>query len=140
MSMKLTYLTVDNPGARELRKFGLVTGAIVATLFGIALPWLIGYQWPIWPWITAGIFWVWGLTFPASLFMVYRVWLQFGHVAGWINTRIILGLMFYLVFFPVAIILRLLGKDPMARKFDSIAKSYRIISDPIEKDHIERPY
>lgn len=140
LSMKLTYLTVDNPGARELRKFGLVTGAIVATLFGIALPWLIGYQWPIWPWITAGIFWVWGLTFPASLFMVYRVWLQFGHVAGWINTRIILGLMFYLVFFPVAIILRLLGKDPMARKFDSIAKSYRIISDPIEKDHIERPY
>ena len=138
--VKFISQAVENPGTNELRKFGLVTGAIVVTLFGIALPWLIGYQWPIWPWIFAGILWVWGLTSPNSLFLVYRIWMKFGHVAGWINTRIILAIMFYLVFFPAGIILRILGKDPMARKLDSTSKSYRIISAPIEKDHIERPY
>ena len=138
--MKLTAPTVENPGSGELRKFGLVTGAIVVTLFGIVLPWLIGHPWPVWPWVIAGIFWIWALTSPATLFIVYRIWMKFGHVAGWINTRIILGLIFYLVFFPVGILLRMLGKDPMTRKLDGTSKSYRIISAPIEKDHIERPY
>ena len=138
--MKFTTLAVENPGTGELRRFGLVTGAIVAMLFGIALPWFIGDQWPRWPWIVTGIFWIWALTAPATLFIIYRIWMKFGHVAGWINTRIILGLVFYLVFFPFGIILRMLGKDPMTRKLDGTSKSYRIISAPIEKDHIERPY
>ncbi len=138
--MKLKAPTVENPGISELRKFGLVTGAIVFALFGIALPWLLDHQWPTWPWIVTGIFWILALASPDSLFAVYRAWMKFGHIAGWINTRIILGLMFYLIFFPVGVLLRILGKDPMNRKFDSTAKSYRIISEPVEKDHIERPY
>ena len=131
---------IGNPGTTELRKFGLVTGTIVAVLFGGILPWLFVYQWPIWPWIVTGLLWICSLAIPDILFLVYKPWLKFGHIAGWINTRIILGLMFYLVFFPAGIIMRALGNDPMARKLDGSAKSYRIVSAPIEKDHNERPY
>ena len=133
-------LTVENPGKVELRKFGLVTGAIVACLFGLILPWIFEYAWPLWPWIFAGIAWIWGLVHPDSLYIVYRSWLKFGHVAGWVNTRIILGIMFYVVFFPVGVIMRLFGNDPMRRALDGSAASYRIISEPLEKDHVERPY
>ena len=66
--------------------------------------------------------------------------MRFGHIAGWINTRIILGIMFYLLFFPVGVLMRLVAKDPMARKLDDGAQSYRIRSEAPEKDHIERPY
>ncbi|MGW8367644.1 MAG: hypothetical protein ACWGPN_03060 [Gammaproteobacteria bacterium] len=38
-------------GRKELREFGLVTGAMVAGLFGIFFPWLLEYPWPVWPWI-----------------------------------------------------------------------------------------
>jgi hypothetical protein len=131
---------IENPGSQELRKFGLISGIIVAVLFGLALPWLFGYEFPLWPWIFAGCLGVWALAHPASLFVVYRIWLKFGHVAGWINTRIILGIMFYFVFLPAGIIMRLLGKDPMARSLDSSMPSYRKVSDPITKDHVERPY
>lgn len=132
---------IENPGKTELRKFGLVTGAIVAALFGIILPWLFGYQWPKWPWIVTGILWVWAIVFPSTLFFVYNIWMKFGLVAGWINTRIILGIMFYLVFLPAGLVMRIIFRnDPMSRKLDSSAKSYRKISQPISKEHIERPY
>lgn len=131
---------IENPGTAELRKFGLVTGAIIIGLFGLILPWVFGFNWPTWPWILAGILWIWALAIPDTLFLVYSPWLKFGHIAGWINTRIILGLMFFLVFFPAEILMRLFSKDPMARKLDGTVNSYRIVSKTIEKDHIERPY
>lgn len=138
--MRLADLKIAHPGKLELRKFGLIFGAIVSVLFGLLLPWLFGYAWPVWPWIVAGVFWGWSVAAPNSMFFVYRIWLQFGHVAGWINTRIIMSILFYAVFFPVGMILRLLGKDPMNRNLDGNSPSYRITSTPIDKDHFERPY
>ena len=133
-------LTVENPGKAELRKFGLVFGAIVASVFGLLLPWIFEFAWPLWPWIVIGISWLWSLVHPDSLYWVYLSWMKFGHVAGWVNTRIILGIMFFAVFFPVGLVMRLLGNDPMRRTIDSSATSYRIISIPLEKDHVERPF
>jgi len=138
--MSIFSLQVENPGVKELRKFGLIFGAIIAGLFGLLLPWIFETAWPSWPWILAGIFWVWSLVHPASLFFIYRNWLKFGHVAGWINTRIILGVLFYIVFFPAGILMRLLGKDPMCRDLDRTKDSYRIVSSSLDKDHIKRPY
>jgi len=128
------------PGKKELREFGLVTGAIVAALFGLLLPWLFDHQLPTWPWIITGVLWAWALLLPASLLPVYRGWMAIGHVLGWINTRIILGVMFYLLFLPVGLGLRLLGKDPMARSIDKSLATYRVRHEPPKKDHVERPY
>ena len=138
--MSIFDIQIENPGTLELRKFGLLMGAIIAALFGLLLPWLFDYSWPLWPWIATGVFWAWGLVHPDSLFVLYRLWLKFGHVAGWINTRIILGVMFYLIFFPAGILMRMCRKDPMARKLDNTTDSYRIVSPPVKKNHIERPY
>jgi len=133
-------MTIENPGARELKKFGLISGAIVAVLFGLLLPWVLGYVWPLWPWIVCAVLWLWALVHPGSLFAVYRPWLGFGHIAGWINSRIILAVLFYTVFFPVGLVMRLLGKDPMRRKANDAAVSYRISSVSVKKNHVERPY
>ena len=131
---------IENPGLSELRKFGLISGGIVAVLFGVFLPWVFDYQWPQWPWIVSGVLGVWAFAHPGSLFLVYRPWMKFGQIAGWINTRIILGLMFYLVFFPVGLLMKIVGYDPMAKKLDRRADSYRIESASLDRDHTERPY
>lgn len=135
-------MTENTPhnNAHELRKFGLTTGAIVVVLFGLLLPWLFSRSYPYWPWVLAGILWVWALIAPATLKPVYDGWMKVGHVLGWINTRIILGLMFFTVFFAAGLILKALGKDPMSRKIDKSVESYRVASRVHTKDHVERPF
>ena len=124
----------------ELRKFGFMMGVMIAILFGLLLPWLFGHGYPLWPWVIAGVFWLTAVAVPASLEPVYAGWMKFGHTLGWINTRIILGLMFYTVFFFVAVLMKLLGKDPMSRKFDKNLNSYRVPSEVRERDHLEKPF
>lgn len=127
-------------GKKELREFGLITGAIIAVLFGLLLPWLFGRGFPVWPWVVFGILGAWALLLPASLQPVYRGWMAIGLVLGWINTRIILGIMFYVMFVPIGMIMRLMGKDPMAREIDKTRVSYRVIHSRPDKNHVERPY
>lgn len=46
--------------------------------------------------------------------------MKFAHALGWVNTRIILTVVYLLVFTPVALIFKLIGKDPMERRFDEV--------------------
>jgi len=123
----------------ELRNFGIITGAIFAILFGLLLPWLFERGIPYWPWIIAGVLIPWALLHPKSLDPVYRLWMKIGHVLGWINTRIILSILFYAMFLPAGLIVRLMGKDLLKRKLEN-TNTYRIKSTNSEKEHIERPY
>ena len=124
----------------EMRKFGFTMGAVIVTLFGLLLPWLLEHDYPLWPWIAAGIFWLAAAAAPASLVPVHSAWLRIGHALGWINTRIILGLMFYTVFLFVAVLMKLLAKDPMSRKIDKTLNSYRVQSEQRARDHLEKPF
>ncbi|HEU4886793.1 MAG TPA: SxtJ family membrane protein [Thermoanaerobaculia bacterium] len=51
---------------------------------------------------------------PRSLHPVYRGWMRVGEVLGWINTRIILTLVFFLVVTPIGLLMRLFGRSPIA--------------------------
>ncbi|GMQ87341.1 MAG: hypothetical protein BMS9Abin08_0542 [Gammaproteobacteria bacterium] len=131
---------IEKLDASGYRKFGLLTGAIIAGLFGLLIPWVFSLGFPKWPWILAGILVAWALLAPATLQPVYVGWMRFGNVMNWINTRLILGLLFYAIFLPFGLIMRLLGKDPMQRKFDKKIASYRVASHHDAKDNVERPY
>lgn len=135
--MNATNTRVSAP---ELRKFALITGAMIALVFGIVLPWLFSQAWPTWPWLAGSILALWGIVAPASLALVHKIWMKFAEGLGWINSRIILTLVFYLVVFPTAAILRALGKDPLRRKFEAKLVSYRITSKPRARDNLEKPF
>ena len=82
---------------------------------------LIVAFWPLWPLSTPDTYWLIGagawtavaLAYPRVLVSFYRAWMAFGHVLGWINTRLILGLVFVVLVIPTGLILRLTGKDLM---------------------------
>ena len=136
--MMMEVPALDNKG---LRKFGFTTGAIVVVLFAFFFPWVFdAATMPIWPWIIAGLLWLPALLMPAALRPVYTTWMKIGHGIGWVNTRIILGVLFYVIVLPMGLIMRLFGKDPMARKRDESASSYRIESVSEAKDRLEKPY
>ncbi|MDO8446171.1 MAG: SxtJ family membrane protein [Deltaproteobacteria bacterium] len=50
--------------------------------------------------------------------VIYAGWMKFAHILGWVNTRIILTLVYLIIFTPLALIFRLIGKDPMDRRLE----------------------
>ena len=50
--------------------------------------------------------------------------MAFGHALGWINSHIILGLVFIFVLQPIAFIMHLIGYDPLRTKRKQ-EKTYR---------------
>lgn len=125
--------------AQGLRHFALVTGSVVAGLFGLVLPWLFELAWPRWPWILAAVLIVLGLVVPMALQPVYRTWMRFGLLISKVTTPIIMGLVFFLVVTPTGLIRRLFAEDPMSRQFDD-SESYRIPSTKPQADKMERPF
>lgn len=123
-----------------LRRFALTTAAIIALLFGLLLPWLFAAGWPIWPWPLAAVLALWGLVAPSGLRPVYRGWMRFGLVLSRLTTPLILSLVFFLLFVPIGLAMRPFGRDPMRRRLQPEAESYREPSQPISPDSFERPY
>ena len=50
---------------------------------------------------------------PSLLRPVYRGWMFIGEALGWLNTRIILTLVFFLVVTPIGLLMRLFGRSPI---------------------------
>ncbi len=78
---------------------------------------------------------------PMSLKPVYTAWITFGKFIGtYVMTPLIMFALFFALFVPVGLVLRLLGKDLLALKMDSEAESYRApISKPPAKN-FEKPF
>ncbi len=125
---------------RTLRSFGITFAVMVVGLFGVLVPWFRGHGWPRWPWILAGVFLILGLLAPWVLGPVYRVWMKFGHFMGRVNSAIILSVVFFLIFTPVALFMRLIGRDVLHRRLDPDAESYRVPSRPLNMKNFERPF
>lgn len=108
---------------KQLRTFGLV---LALFLGGIGLVQFFKGHIPhnYWFWATGGLVLVVSQAIPKLIKPLYHIALFLGHILGWINTRLILGLIYYLIFTPIGLVMRILGKDPLHRKFDKQATSY----------------
>jgi hypothetical protein len=112
------------PTGRELRKFGLMVGAVFAALGMVlwrrhppAAPFLL----------TPGILLLTaGAIFPRALKYVYLAWMSLAIVIGFVVSQIILILFFFLVVTPIGRLARWCGKDFLRLKPDPAAATYWI--------------
>jgi len=109
----MTAKTPKNPE----RSFGISVGLVLIAL-GAALFWRnrVGRAE-----ILAGIgvlLLAGGLLHPPVLKYPSALWWKFARVLGYINARILLTILFTLVFVPISLIWRLAGKDPLTRRRD----------------------
>ena len=79
----------------------------------------------VWSIIIAIIFLVLGLINSKILTPLNKLWFKFGILLGRIVSPIIMGVIFFLVVTPIAIIMRIIGKDLLNLKFNK-NKSYWI--------------
>ncbi|MGB8510409.1 MAG: SxtJ family membrane protein [Pyrinomonadaceae bacterium] len=57
-----------------------------------------------------------GLLVPPLARRFHIYWMKLAGLLGWVNSRILLSLMFYAVFAPYGFISRLVGRDPLNRR------------------------
>lgn len=131
---------VSEPSLKEIRQFGLIFGALLAGVFGLLVPWTKGAALPVWPWIPAGLFWLVVVFSPGSLRPVYRLWMKLAAVINAVVTRVVLGMVYYLIIFPMGKAMKLMGKDPMARQWTAALRSYRTPSQPSAANDMEKPF
>ena len=125
---------------KTLKSFARVISLALCIIFGMLLPWLWNYQWPVWPWIIAGMLMLTGMIRPLLLRGLYRNWHHFAEIIGRFNSRIILGLIFFVMMTPVALFLRLIGKQPLSQKSQKNNGSYCQPSASRDKSHFEKPF
>lgn len=125
----------------ELRDFGVGAGLAVGIVFGLWIPWLWNISYPTWPWFAMIFFIGVGVMMPLLLSRIHSLWMRFAFALGWLNTRILLGLAFFLMIFPLAMILRAIQRDPLARKLNPSVESYRVAATTRDDhSHFERPF
>ena len=124
----------------DLRNFGVFVGGAIAGLFGLLIPWLRHGRTPMWPRVVAASLVAAATLLPGLLRYPYVIWTAIGQALGWINSQIVLNLIFVLVFIPAAFIGRLAKWDPMKQGFAPEQASYRISLAPSRPTDMEKPY
>ncbi len=113
---------------KALRSFGWVVGGVLLVIAAV-VGWRNDWTLTTAAYVLGGIggaLVVLGLAAPVVLKPVYRVWMALAVVLGFIMTRVILSVVYYLVMTPIGLVMRLFGKDPMHRRIDPEASSYWI--------------
>jgi hypothetical protein len=106
----------------ELRKFGVTIGIFLLLIAA----WLFWKQRPSFSYFAyiGGGFVLAGLILPMLLKPIYKVWMSFAVVMGFIMTRGILTIIYFGLFTPIALAAKLLGKDLLDEKWDKKAGTY----------------
>ena len=122
------YRQSDEVRAGSERAFGIVF-AVVFTIIG-AWPLLNDAPVRLWALGIAGGFLAAALIAPKILNPLNQVWFRFGMLLHKIVNPLVMGLLFFITVTPIAVIMRMMGKDPLNRKIDRDATTYWIERDP----------
>jgi hypothetical protein len=125
---------------RDLRSFGITFG-IVLGLLGGALWWKGKDSYPVVAALSA-LFFASGLFVPGILRPLQKAWMTLAVILGWFMTRLILSILFYVIFTSIALISRIVGKKFLDLRRDSSKKSYWSMrsAKPFNKNGYEKQF
>ena len=125
---------------RDLRNFGLTIG-IALGLLSALLWWKGKGSYEIFIYISLA-FIILGLVLPRILKPLQIAWMTFAVILGWFMTRLILSVLFYIVFTGISLLAKLFGKKFLDLKIDKSKTSYWSYreSKPFNKNDYERQF
>lgn len=113
---------------KALRSFGLLVGGVLAAIAFVILwrsDWHAGHAVQVLAGISSVLVLA-GLILPAMLKPFYLVWMALAFTLGFVMTRVLLTLVFFLVVTPIGLVMRAFGRDPLHRRIDRSTASYWI--------------
>ena len=106
----------------DLRNFGFIIGIILLIISGFFF-WKEKESFQIF--LAIGIFlFLIAIFIPRVLKPFFWIWMIFAIILGWFMTRLILSLLFYVVFTSIGLTLRLFGKQFLELRWDKSKESY----------------
>lgn len=128
----MSLIEIDwNPKNKQLRNFGkiaLVATAVISLLLylvkGIAIQWFV---------IIIGFGFVIFIISLISLRLTKMIYLGMTLLTlpiGYVVSFILMAIFYFLLLTPLGLIFRLIGRDPLRRKFDPNSKSYWLSRQP----------
>ena len=110
---------------KTLREFGLLFGLAIPLFIGFLIPFIYGHSFKSWTIIVGLPFFILAIIKPKILNKPYNIWMKIGHILGWFNSRLILGLIYLIILQPIALFMRLFNYDPLSTK-NKNQKSFRV--------------
>jgi len=108
---------------KQLRSTGLLVGSAFLVL-GL-LQFLLHGKIPFGPLFgLGGVLLLLGLIAPSLLRPFHWIWMKLSHALGWVMTRLILGILFFVILTSFGLVLRLFGRDILTRDWRRREKSY----------------
>ena len=125
---------------KDLRDFGITFGVVLGILAG-ALWWKGKDTYAIFAMFSAAFFFF-GLVLPRLLKPLQKGWMMFAVILGWFMTRLILCVLFYVVFTSIGGISRMFGKQFLNLKGDKSKQSYWIYREhmPFDRERYEKQF
>ena len=109
-----------------LRDFGILLGIFFPLIFGLLLPFIFEHSISVWSFWLGGVCLGIGILKPTLLTLPYKYWMLLGNILGWINSRIILSIVFIFVLCPIAFFMKFFKYDPLNLK-KMKKRSYKIL-------------
>lgn len=119
-----TVLSLAESPMDSNRAFGTVF-LIILILVAVYGKWnnLVWYRWPA---IGAVILLIVILVRPTILIPINRTWMRFGNVMHRLTNPILIGVIFFGIFAPLGILMRLAGRDILKRRYNEKVPTYWI--------------
>lgn len=129
-------LNSTEPTRKRLRNYGVHMGICLGLLAAL----LLWRGKPVYRYFfaLAVLFPALGLLVPRALRPVYRVWMGMALLLGWVMTRVMLSVLFYVGITPIGVVGRLLGNQFLELVADPEAETYWIRREP--RDHAPERY
>ncbi len=124
----------------QLRQFALIMGLMFTLIFGWLIPWIgdSGFNTNVLfftvPWV------IWGFLLPKTLKPLHRGWMRFGMLMSWLSGPLILAVIYFGLITPMGLLMKIISSDPLSRKLDAKAESYRVKSEAIAAENLEKPF
>ncbi len=117
-------MVIETPTKKDIRIFLFIWGCIflLLALYPLLEKDTIRY----WALILAVPLFLVALLKPLFAVGIYKIWITVGDFIGNIMSKLIMLVLFYGVFTPIAILLKILGKDLLNKKIEPDAKTYWI--------------
>ena len=113
----------SNITRKELRDFGFLMAFCFPIIIGFIIPFIFGEDFKFWTFFVAIPSLFLGIFKPLILHYPYKFWMVLGKILGWINSRIILGLIFFFVLIPISFFMKMIGYDPL-KKINKLQVTY----------------
>ena len=131
---------VDKSEISALKSFARTMIWAFPAIFMGLLPWVFERDIHWWPSVISAVLLSLYFLYPAGIYYPYRVWMAIVGVLGWINTRLILGMAFFFLIFPIGFFMRSIGKLQYNARSKTADSFWIRREENLTKNNLEDPF